>query len=155
MSPPRATDPRALFERHFTPAGPEDCWPWDGAISVSGYGVFTSGRRTRNAHAWAYLFYVGPVRVGLEVHHLCGSRNCVNPKHLRAITKTENMRHRRAITFPRAMPPEGKSIQVAFWGDLRRQIIIFAGRHGLSFSGAVKTLCEHSLGALKAQGRSA
>lgn len=74
------------------------CWMWTGTINDrSGYGYFTVGnsradRRNRSAHRYSYELIVGPVPRALDVDHLCRVRNCVNPAHLEAVTRKENVR---------------------------------------------------------------
>ena len=61
---------------------PAACWPWLGPVSAWGYGV---GPHGVPAHVWAYRLFRGdaPLRQGYCLAHTCGSRLCVNPKHLR------------------------------------------------------------------------
>jgi hypothetical protein len=75
------------------------CWLWQGAIS-SGYGRFgvtfedESGKSvqfTMYAHRWAYIYFVGPIRAGLELHHKCNVKRCVNPEHLEPVTHRSNI----------------------------------------------------------------
>jgi hypothetical protein len=70
------------------------CWPWTAYVNPWGYGMFRVASREsmRLAHRVAYELFVGPIRAGLEVDHLCKVRNCVNPAHLEPVTQAENMR---------------------------------------------------------------
>lgn len=38
---------------------------------------------------------IGPIREGMAVDHACGDRLCINPRHLRLVTITENSGRRR------------------------------------------------------------
>lgn len=70
-----------------------DCWLWDAAVDGDGYGRF--GVRTgpgewlsARAHRVAYATVKGWDVFGLElngedIHHLCHTRLCVRPDHLR------------------------------------------------------------------------
>jgi hypothetical protein len=72
----------------------DTCWMWKGGVSSSGYGMFCGGRQfpITCAHRVAYEFACGPIPAGKEIDHLCRVRTCVNPAHLEAVTRSENMR---------------------------------------------------------------
>lgn len=67
----------------------ESCWLWTGA-KAKGYGRFTVGRRTIQAHRWAYELFVGPIPDGLVIDHLCRVPACCNPAHLEPVTRRVN-----------------------------------------------------------------
>ena len=77
---------------------PGGCWLWTGATNANGYGVITAnisaGERSHLAHRVAYIIHVGPIPDGSDVDHRCHQRTCVNPDHLRACTRAENMENR-------------------------------------------------------------
>ena len=64
------------------------CWIWLFRCDPDGYGR-SSGRK---AHRLSYLFFRGPIPVGLQLDHLCRVRSCCNPEHLEAVTPGENVR---------------------------------------------------------------
>jgi hypothetical protein len=68
------------------------CWMWESALESKGYGQFGIQGRNRMAHRLSFMFYYGPIHDKLEVDHLCRAHACVNPAHLEAVTKRENMR---------------------------------------------------------------
>lgn len=70
------------------------CWEWIGATSPKGYGQVRKDGTTKQAHRAVWEWEVGPIPEGLELDHLCGRKNCVNPHHLEAVTHQENVRRR-------------------------------------------------------------
>jgi hypothetical protein len=70
------------------------CWEWTGHLSF-GYGYFRTAGAVENpkrAHRVAYEALIGRIPLDLEIDHQCRVRNCVNPKHLEAVTRSLNVR---------------------------------------------------------------
>ena len=75
-----------------------DCWVWTGTRDVQGYGKFWGGQEKVLAHRVAYELLVGPIPADLVVDHLCFNPPCVNPRHLRVVTRLDNsLRQRSAL----------------------------------------------------------
>jgi hypothetical protein len=81
-----------------------DCWLWTGPLNGDGYGAYSGVARTAAAHRAAYILVHGPIPKGLELDHLCHTRDldcnagagclhrrCVNPDHLEPVTHHENV----------------------------------------------------------------
>ena len=73
-----------------------ECCIWNGGcIPPRGYGYIHVNRIRKYAHRVSYELFVGPIPEGLHIDHLCNNVECVNPKHLEAVTNKEN--HRRQV----------------------------------------------------------
>jgi len=81
---------------------PDGCWRWTAAKNRNGYSKFFWNGTTPSAHAVAYKALIGDLREGFQVDHRCHDPNtcrgeeclhrlCVNPAHLAAVTRAENM----------------------------------------------------------------
>lgn len=77
-----------LFMMKVEPVG--DCWIWKAATNQDGYGRFWFRGKLWLAHRVAYTLFVGSIPDGLVLDHLCRVQNCVNPKHLEAVTQKVN-----------------------------------------------------------------
>lgn len=105
--------PRTFEERFWAKVdrrGPDECWPWLGAKSLTQrgyYGVLNLGRRgvgVDKAHRIAYRLAGGVLAPRQVVDHLCRNTLCVNHAHLEAITTSVNTQrghdYRRANGIP-------------------------------------------------------
>jgi hypothetical protein len=98
-------DDAARFWFFVDRAEPEGCWLWNGTKAggtANRYGWFGVGGRGVFAHRFAYELEVGPIPTGHEIDHVwrrgCRSTLCVNPAHLEAVAKIENL-HRIADRY--------------------------------------------------------
>lgn len=80
------------IERGIVRVPESGCWVWVKAVNSLGYGRITTNSIVENAHRASYKAFVGEIPNGLEIDHLCKVRCCVNPDHLEAVTRYENMR---------------------------------------------------------------
>jgi hypothetical protein len=85
----------AMLDRFLSKTIPEPnsgCLLWTAHVSKDGYGRFGIGRIAHEAHRVAYKLFKGEIPQGLCVDHICKVRSCVNPNHLRLLTREDNSR---------------------------------------------------------------
>ena len=85
------------------------CWLWNKGTFKDGYGAIWSRKQMQRAHRLSYEIHKGEIPKGLDIMHSCDVRCCVNPVHLSAGTRLDNMRDcanknrtRQGIKHPRA-----------------------------------------------------
>lgn len=79
--------------------GDDGCWLWTAATSSEGelsswkggYPYYWLNGRTVGAHRYAFQRAMGVSVAGLDLHHVCETRRCVNPEHLDPVTRQEHM----------------------------------------------------------------
>jgi hypothetical protein len=89
----------SVFDRVEVDPGPLGCWFYTGPHRTGGYGVHAG----QQAHRVAYAAVWGPIPPGHDVAHECAdlrallgmdatvSRRCVNPVHLAAMPRRQNL----------------------------------------------------------------
>lgn len=68
------------------------CWTWQHGKNGGGYAQVQRDGQTAQAHRVFYEAAKGPISAGLELHHLCEQKACVNPDHLTPLTRLEHRR---------------------------------------------------------------
>jgi hypothetical protein len=107
ISAPRVTVIADMEERFFSHVRkePGGCWVWTASINGDGYGEFGNGAgKVVGPHRWSYEHFVEPIPDGLQIDHLCHTRErltcpggrgclhrrCVNPAHLEPVPQKIN-----------------------------------------------------------------
>ena len=117
---------RSLADRFWEKVdkrGPNECWEWQGARRVSGYGAIypgESGRSGPSLKAHRVSLQLAGVDIdGLVVRHRCDNPPCVNPAHLEIGEQVENVadmvgrgRHSHGTSRPRARLTEAEVTEI-------------------------------------------
>lgn len=82
------------FWKHVNKEG--NCWVWTGNRGSNGYGqlsVYVDGTQKKMAaHRLSYIIHCATIPAEMVVLHTCDNPACVNPKHLRIGSRSDNQR---------------------------------------------------------------
>ena len=69
------------------------CWEWQRYVRPDGYGSHNHpvSKKTVSSHRYYYEKHKGLIPDGYDIDHLCRNHKCVNPDHLEAVTRRENL----------------------------------------------------------------
>jgi hypothetical protein len=95
MAGKQRLNPLTRFWMNVDKGSDNDCWIWKGGTR-SHYGVMFCNGKVEAAHRLSYMWFVGEIPEGLVVCHNCDTPLCVNPKHLRVDTQSNNIKERAA-----------------------------------------------------------
>lgn len=83
-----ARSPEEAFQRYTKRQG--DCLIWTAGQSADGYGVIHFDGKSHRPHRYAWERKHGPIPEGFEIDHICWNTICVNIRHLRLATSSQN-----------------------------------------------------------------
>lgn len=96
----------SLFHTRYE-VSPNGCWLWR-AANNGYYGAFKVSRARMMAHIFSHLAFIGDYDESYIVDHLCMNKSCVNPDHLEAIPKSENVSRKRESLKKQMILEDGK-----------------------------------------------
>lgn len=110
------------FDLYWMPEPNTGCWLWIGGIrNKGGHGSFDVDGTQVYAHRHSYERVHGLIPEGMVIDHRCRVRCCVNPDHLRVVTKRQNAvensnspsaKAARATECPQGHPYSGANLLV-------------------------------------------
>ena len=117
------------------------CLLWTASTKGSGYGQIRIEGRIVTAHRVAWVIHNWrPIPRGLDIMHLCEGnydsddnthKRCVNPVHLRAATRKENIQD--SHNNNRAQPGPGRGNKALSAEQEKRVVALYAsGQHSMS-----------------------
>lgn len=68
----------------------DDCWLWTGKQHRHGYGLTHQDGDSAWVHRLSYRHFIGPIPKGFVIDHICESKACVHPAHLKDVTLSQN-----------------------------------------------------------------
>ena len=69
----------------------DDCIPWTLSVTAFGYGEMRYKNKTTRSHRVVCELYHGtPPFPRADAAHTCGNKLCINPRHIRWATRSEN-----------------------------------------------------------------
>ena len=73
------------------------CWLWQRSLNNRGYGKLWDGSSLVLAHRYSYEQIYGPLDYRTDLHHLCETKRCINPEHLKPMAKKEHRRQQKIV----------------------------------------------------------
>jgi hypothetical protein len=126
-----------------------ECHEWTASKMTGGYGLFVINKKNHSAHRVAYEIANGPFDQSMHVDHICHNRGCVNPKHLRLVTRMQNAENRAGATKRSKTGVRGVT-----WHKECKKWVVQVGHNGLqNYGGLYLTLEEAEQAAIALRNR--
>jgi hypothetical protein len=79
------------FLRAALAGSTDECVPWPFHRNAKGYGLTKFNRKTKGAHRWiCEQAHGAPPHPKAQAAHRCGVTSCINPRHIRWASQSEN-----------------------------------------------------------------
>lgn len=84
------------FCAFFDVGQPDECWEWKGCKGDYGHGLFhmrdRENKKDKVVRSARVSFFLRNTYLPDNVHHECVNSSCVNPNHLKDMTRSEHMK---------------------------------------------------------------
>lgn len=144
----RPLRPRTLEGRFWTKvnkSAPGGCWEWVAAITHTGYGHFGANGSVHRAHRVSWELVNGAIPEGMDLDHRCANRKCVNPGHLRVVTRSENNQH-----LTSAYSNNASGVRGVYWHQQYNAWVVEVTLAGVRYSGGRHSTIEAAAAAARA-----
>lgn len=123
---------------------PNGCMEFSKCVQGNGYGRATIARKTDYAHRHAYRIVFGEVPEGLDVCHKCDNRKCINPNHLFAGTRKDNMQD----AVSKGRQAKGDMLPQSKLTDADKGAIVELAKRGIPYAEIAKqfSICRQHVG---------
>lgn len=144
--------PPSMEDRFWSKVQKDDgCWEWTGAL-FGGYGSLSVGGRAGRpvaAHRISYKIHHGEIPAGLDIDHMCHNHSCVNPAHLQAVSRKENLENR----DPRSKRGRSGIRGVAWHGASKKWAVSVSHHNKPVYGGLFSDLKEAERAAIELRGQ--
>lgn len=100
-----------------------DCWEWTGAKLKDGYGMIRADGKDVMVHRLSWEIASGQIPTGSVIDHICWNKSCVNPKHLRVATTSQNVAYQSKLSSRNKSGYRG-----VFWNERRNEWVAQVGQ---------------------------